>query len=252
MTSVVQVFTRTGSTRDSRIALRRRRRKSLAPRTAMHRSPAPAAASTTTSSATSSTPRVRAQRRLLELAAGREPRRATERPGRASPSRAPLQQPHRRAGRLEFQRPCRLLPPETDQRARQNNLLASAELTHRRPSRWQHRFTGFEYNHRTARTRTVSIPTASRPFGEIDSSTGHRSTSIAPASTTRATTPSAAGRTPRSATSSRMRTVLPALFASLRARPAPESCGVRAAASAAGRLSVIAGARFVHNETFRQ
>lgn len=42
-----------------------------------------------------------------------------------------------------------LQPPDIDDRARQNNLLASAELTIIAPSHWQHRFSGFEYNHRT-------------------------------------------------------------------------------------------------------
>ena len=42
-----------------------------------------------------------------------------------------------------------LLAPDIDARARQNNLLASAELTIAAPSHWQHRFQGFEYNHRT-------------------------------------------------------------------------------------------------------
>ena len=39
-----------------------------------------------------------------------------------------------------------LLSPDTDQRARQNNLLASLELLVASPSRWQHRLTGFEYS----------------------------------------------------------------------------------------------------------
>ncbi len=40
-----------------------------------------------------------------------------------------------------------LLPPDTDAFARQNNLLASAELELAAPARWQHRFLGFEYRH---------------------------------------------------------------------------------------------------------
>jgi vitamin B12 transporter len=39
-----------------------------------------------------------------------------------------------------------LLPPDIDQRARQNNLLASLELLVASPSRWQHRLSGFEYS----------------------------------------------------------------------------------------------------------
>ena len=41
-----------------------------------------------------------------------------------------------------------LVPPDTDQWARQNNFLASAELTLAAPTRWQHRLTGFESNHK--------------------------------------------------------------------------------------------------------
>ena len=43
-----------------------------------------------------------------------------------------------------------LLQPDLDQFARFHDYLGSVELTVRGPSRWQHRFTGFEYNqHRT-------------------------------------------------------------------------------------------------------
>ena len=42
----------------------------------------------------------------------------------------------------------RLLPPDMDQRARANNLLASGELVISAPARWQHRLTGYEYNTR--------------------------------------------------------------------------------------------------------
>jgi vitamin B12 transporter len=48
-----------------------------------------------------------------------------------------------------------LLVPDIDQRARQNNLLASAELTITAPSQWQHRFTAYEYNHRRLNEDTV-------------------------------------------------------------------------------------------------
>ena len=40
-----------------------------------------------------------------------------------------------------------LEPPDDNQYQRQNNLLASADLTITGPSGWQHRFTGFEYHH---------------------------------------------------------------------------------------------------------
>ncbi|HEV8524188.1 MAG TPA: TonB-dependent receptor, partial [Terriglobales bacterium] len=41
-----------------------------------------------------------------------------------------------------------LLPPDSDQFARQRNFLASAELALSTPRRWQHRLTAYEYNHR--------------------------------------------------------------------------------------------------------
>ena len=49
-----------------------------------------------------------------------------------------------------------LFPPDADQHARQNNLLASAELTLTGPSHWQHRFEGYEYNHRRLDADTVA------------------------------------------------------------------------------------------------
>ena len=48
-----------------------------------------------------------------------------------------------------------LLPPDIDARARQNNFLGSAEITLLAPSHWQHRFEGYEYNHRTLNEDTV-------------------------------------------------------------------------------------------------
>ncbi|HEX7424484.1 MAG TPA: TonB-dependent receptor [Terriglobales bacterium] len=42
----------------------------------------------------------------------------------------------------------RLLLPDPEQRARANDFLASGELLISAPARWQHRLTGYEYNHR--------------------------------------------------------------------------------------------------------
>lgn len=42
----------------------------------------------------------------------------------------------------------RLLLPDPEQRSRENDSLASAELLISAPARWQHRLTGYEYNHR--------------------------------------------------------------------------------------------------------
>jgi vitamin B12 transporter len=60
------------------------------------------------------------------------------------------------------------LPPETNERARQNNLLGSVELTIAAPSRWQHRFTGFDYSHRRLNQNDVVDPNRVSPFGEMD------------------------------------------------------------------------------------
>jgi vitamin B12 transporter len=46
--------------------------------------------------------------------------------------------------------------PDEDQHARENDLLANMELTIAGPSQWQHHFSGYEYNHRTLNEDTVS------------------------------------------------------------------------------------------------
>ena len=49
-----------------------------------------------------------------------------------------------------------LLPPDSDQFARQNNLLGSAELTLAAPSRWMHHLSVFAYNHRRLNSDQVA------------------------------------------------------------------------------------------------
>ncbi len=62
-----------------------------------------------------------------------------------------------------------LLPPDMDERARANNFLASAELAITGHSRWQHRFTGFEYHHRRLNIDTVQEAGRVSPaFGNFD------------------------------------------------------------------------------------
>jgi outer membrane cobalamin receptor len=61
-----------------------------------------------------------------------------------------------------------LLSPDLDQRARQNNLLASLELTISGPSRWTHRITGYEWTLGRANTDFVTDPGRVTPFGEVD------------------------------------------------------------------------------------
>ena len=64
----------------------------------------------------------------------------------------------------------RLLPPDSDTRAGQNNLLGSAELTIAGPSRWIHHVTGFEYHHRRTNADSVRDPGRVSPvYGNFDS-----------------------------------------------------------------------------------
>jgi vitamin B12 transporter len=51
-----------------------------------------------------------------------------------------------------------LMPPDSDQWARQNNLLASAELVITGPSRWSQRLTGYEYRHQRTNVDAVNAP----------------------------------------------------------------------------------------------
>jgi outer membrane cobalamin receptor len=52
----------------------------------------------------------------------------------------------------------RILPPNTNERSRQNNFLASGELTIAGPGKWQHRVTGFEYHHKRLDTQDAITP----------------------------------------------------------------------------------------------
>jgi outer membrane receptor protein involved in Fe transport len=62
-----------------------------------------------------------------------------------------------------------LLPPDSDQFARQNNFLASAELALAMPGGWQHRLTAFEYNHRRTNVNPGMEPGRDSPlFGPFD------------------------------------------------------------------------------------
>lgn len=63
-----------------------------------------------------------------------------------------------------------LLPPDLDQRARQNNFLSSLELVLGGKSRWQHRFSGYDYT--LHRTNEDSVDQGNRfvntAFGQVD------------------------------------------------------------------------------------
>ena len=60
------------------------------------------------------------------------------------------------------------IPPDSDQLARQNNFLASTELTLNASPRWQHSFTAFEYNHKRLNTDPVAASTCFTLFVDCD------------------------------------------------------------------------------------
>ncbi len=57
----------------------------------------------------------------------------------------------------------RLLAPDMDQRARANDFLAGGELLISVPARWQHRLTGYEYNSRRLNQDTISDRSCDAP-----------------------------------------------------------------------------------------
>lgn len=61
-----------------------------------------------------------------------------------------------------------LIPPDTDQYARQNNFLASSELTFATGPRWLHRLVGFEYNQKRTNVDTFEDPGRENAFGSFD------------------------------------------------------------------------------------
>lgn len=61
------------------------------------------------------------------------------------------------------------IPPDTDQKAHQNNFLASADITVQSSAHWQHRLSGFEYNHQGTNWDTFMDPGRVSPlFGSVD------------------------------------------------------------------------------------
>jgi len=144
-----------------------------------------------------------------------------------------------------------LIPPDSDQWARQNNLLGSAELTVSGPSRWQHRFVGFEYSHKRTNVDTVNDPSRVDAFGDQIDTPFHAVTNI-----NRAGFDYQADYVERSWARSTLGyefedengTVgdLPDLSHGRRRNHAAFGQQLLVL----GRASLVAGARFVHNESF--
>jgi outer membrane cobalamin receptor len=58
-----------------------------------------------------------------------------------------------------------IIPPDTDQRVRQNIFLGSVELAVRGPSRWQHQISGFEFHLKRDNLNQISDPLRVDAFG---------------------------------------------------------------------------------------
>ena len=145
-----------------------------------------------------------------------------------------------------------ILPPDFDQRARQNNLLASGELTIAGPSRWQHRFTGFEYALHRTNIQPVNQPGRVDPFGNQIDTPFHAITDI-----NRAGFDYQGDYTERSWAQTTVGYEFEDENGTTGTLPDSLSHGVRLNHAvygqqllSLGRLSVVAGARFVHNESF--
>jgi outer membrane cobalamin receptor len=145
-----------------------------------------------------------------------------------------------------------ILPPDFDQRARQNNLLGSAELTIAGPSRWQHRFTGFEYALHRTNIQPVNQPGRVDPFGNQIDTPFHAITNI-----NRAGFDYQGDYTERSWAHTTVGYEFEDENGTTGSLPDSLSHGVRLNHAVygqqllnLGRLSVVGGARFVHNESF--
>jgi vitamin B12 transporter len=146
-----------------------------------------------------------------------------------------------------------LMPPDLDQRARQNNLLASTELNVAGPSRWQHRFSGFEYNLKRTNIDQINQPSRVDGFGDQIDTPFHAVTNI-----------NRAGFDYQGDYSERIwaHTTLGYEFEDENGTVGdldfpPLTHGLRLNHAAyvqqtvtLARVSLIAGARFVHNQTF--
>ena len=145
-----------------------------------------------------------------------------------------------------------ILPPDFDQRARQNNLLASAQLTIAGPSRWQHTFTGFDYTLHRTNIQPVNQPGRVDPFGDQIDTPFHAIDNI-----NRAGLDYQGDYTERSWAHTTVGYEFEDENGTTGSLPDSLSHGVRLNHAVygqqvltLGRLSVVAGARFVHNGSF--
>ena len=145
-----------------------------------------------------------------------------------------------------------ILPPDFDQRARQNNLLASADFTISGPSRWQHRFTGFEYKLNRTNIQPVNQPDRVDAFGDQIDTPFHAITNI-----NRAGFDYQGDYTEKSWAHTTVGYEFEDENGTTGSLPDSLSHGLRLNHAVyaqqvltLGRLSLVAGARFVHNGSF--
>ncbi len=146
-----------------------------------------------------------------------------------------------------------ILPPDFDQRARQNNLLASAAAHHRRARRVGNiRFTGFDYTLNRTNIQPVNQPGRVDPFGDQIDTPFHAITNI-----NRAGFDYQGDYTERSWAHTTVGYEFEDENGTTGSLPDSLSHGVRLNHAVygqqvltLGRLSVVAGARFVHNGSF--
>ncbi|HWR34880.1 MAG TPA: TonB-dependent receptor [Clostridia bacterium] len=145
------------------------------------------------------------------------------------------------------------IPPDSDQYARQNNFLASADLTVVGPNNWIHRFTGFEYNHQRRNSDTVAD--AGRPFDDpFDSRTKFNRAGL---QYTSEISPREWTRTVFGYHFEDENGFIDSSFVSFGFPGATHTHGLRRNHAVFGeqfvnwrRLSLLAGARYEHNESF--
>ena len=146
-----------------------------------------------------------------------------------------------------------LLPPDSDQRARTNDLLGSAELTLSGPSGWQHRLTAFEYSHRRQNEDTVpdrgcdflTFNFTDCPFNAVDHF-NRAGFDYQADYAERSWTHTTLGYEFENENAFVGDTTAPPVLHGLRRNHAVYAQQVMQLK----RLSIVAGGRFVHNETF--
>jgi outer membrane cobalamin receptor len=145
-----------------------------------------------------------------------------------------------------------ILPPDFDQRARQHTFLASAEAAITGPSRWQHRITGFEYSLDRTNIQPVNQPGRVDAFGDQIDTPFHAITKL-----NRAGFDYQGDFTERSWAQTTVGYEFEDENGTTGSLPDSLSHGLRLNHAVyaqqvltLGRLSVVAGARFVHNESF--